>query len=431
MTERYDVIVIGAGFAGLAAARELRHKGASVLVVEARDRVDGRTWTDHRLGRDLELGGTWVHWAQPHVWAEVQRYGLEIIASPTPQRAVWRAGGQRHEGTPDDLFGLLDEGMARSLEDARQWFERPYEPLACAGPDLEKLDGRSISDRIDELNLPPVEDELVRGMWTLNFNGPIERGAVTQALRWCAAASGSWQLLFEACGTYKLRAGTRALAEAMAADVDAEIRLNTTVTRIEQDADGVVVHTSSGTSLTAADVVVTLPQNILGSVEFEPALSSVKQLAAEEGQTSEGVKLWIRVRGEARPFVFFGGPDEPLTYGQAEYTVDGDTLLVAFGPQASRLDVADRSAVTEALHRYVPEFDIVDVAWHDWTGDPLSGETWGMQRPGQLTKCLHDLQTPEDHVHLAGSDYATGWAGFIDGAIESGVKAARRITAQR
>jgi monoamine oxidase len=77
-----DVVVIGAGFAGLVAARELGRAGLGVLVLEARDRVGGRTWTDHRLGHDLELGGTWVHWVQPHAWAEMTRYGREITRSP-------------------------------------------------------------------------------------------------------------------------------------------------------------------------------------------------------------------------------------------------------------------------------------------------------------------------------------------------------------
>jgi monoamine oxidase len=61
-----DVVVIGAGFAGLVAARELGRAGLDVIVLEARDRVGGRTWTDRRLGHDLELGGTWVHRVQPH-----------------------------------------------------------------------------------------------------------------------------------------------------------------------------------------------------------------------------------------------------------------------------------------------------------------------------------------------------------------------------
>jgi monoamine oxidase len=81
-----DVVVIGAGFAGLVAARELGRAGLGVLVLEARDRVGGRTWTDRRLGHDLELGGTWVHWVQPHTWAEMTRYGREITRGRRPAR---------------------------------------------------------------------------------------------------------------------------------------------------------------------------------------------------------------------------------------------------------------------------------------------------------------------------------------------------------
>jgi monoamine oxidase len=89
-----DVVVIGAGFAGLVAARELGRAGFGVLVLEARDRVGGRTWTDRRLGHDLELGGTWVHWVQPHTWAEMTRYGSPVTGcggSPsTPNAALCR-----------------------------------------------------------------------------------------------------------------------------------------------------------------------------------------------------------------------------------------------------------------------------------------------------------------------------------------------------
>ncbi|MDT7642762.1 MAG: hypothetical protein QOC67_6063, partial [Pseudonocardiales bacterium] len=62
MVESYDVVIVGAGFAGLTAARELSRRGYSVLQLEARDRIGGRTWTDDRFGRELEMGGTWVHW---------------------------------------------------------------------------------------------------------------------------------------------------------------------------------------------------------------------------------------------------------------------------------------------------------------------------------------------------------------------------------
>lgn len=66
-----DVAIVGAGIAGLTAARELGNAGLTVTIVEARDRIGGRTWTDSRFGTELEMGGALIHWMQPHVWAEV------------------------------------------------------------------------------------------------------------------------------------------------------------------------------------------------------------------------------------------------------------------------------------------------------------------------------------------------------------------------
>ena len=75
MTEhRTDVVVVGAGFAGLVAARDLRHAGHEVTVIEARNRIGGRTWTDDHLGLSLGMGGAHVHWSQPYIWAEITRY---------------------------------------------------------------------------------------------------------------------------------------------------------------------------------------------------------------------------------------------------------------------------------------------------------------------------------------------------------------------
>ncbi|CAF4969110.1 unnamed protein product [Rotaria sp. Silwood1] len=79
--EEYDVIIIGAGFAGLIAARELSLRGRKVLIIEAKNRIGGRTFTTQLENQNFEIGGTWIHWSQPHVWTEITRYGLSLTES--------------------------------------------------------------------------------------------------------------------------------------------------------------------------------------------------------------------------------------------------------------------------------------------------------------------------------------------------------------
>lgn len=423
--ERPDVVVIGAGFAGVTAARELSHRGHSVLLLEARDRIGGRTWLDRRLGRPLEIGGTWVHWIQPHVWAEMARYGVGVVPGPTLTRAYWVADGQRHTGTPEQLTALLDKGMTLSTAGALEYFPCPYEPFA--GPDLESVDALSMREHIEALGLTSAETELVDGMWSTNFNGPTKDGAYTQGLRWCALSSGSWLLMFEACATFKLAGGTTRLLQAMLGDASVDVRLGMPVTLVRQNDAGAVVTTADGDEIGAAAVVVTAPLNVLNTIAFDPPLSETKQSAASQGQASAGVKAWARLRGEYEPFVALAPGTARLTLAQVDSVGDGETIVVLFGPDADGLDATDPRAVQAALRQWLPEVEVVEAAAHDWVADPLSGETWPMLRPGQLTGVLGELQRPEGRVVLAGSDYASGWMGFIDGAIESGLRAARVV----
>lgn len=115
----------------------------------------------------------------------------------------------------------------------------------------------------------------------------------------------------------------------------------------------------------------------------------------------------------------------PLTLAQVEHATDQETLVVALGPDAARLDGSDSVAVEKALRQWLPDAVVMETASHDWVADPWAGQAWLMLRPQQLVESLAELQRPEGGVLLAGSDYANVWMGFIDGAIESGLTAAR------
>lgn len=420
--ETSDVIVVGAGFAGLTAARELTRQGFSVHIVEARDRIGGRTWLDRRLGRDLEIGGTWVHWTQPYVWAELKRYGLDTTPSPEPERAFWWAGGGRHEGGPDELLALIGQTNSEFVQESREYFPEPFRPLAR--DDFKAIDDISVQDRIREQFPPGPHRDILESFWALNFNGPLDNAALTQALRWVALTNGDWAVNFEACATYKIVGGTAALAAAILADSNASIEHGFTVETITDNAGFVDVRSTDGRTVRGRTAIVTVPLHALKAVAFEPPLPAAKADGARLGQVAKGAKVWFTLRGEHAPFVALGGADWPLNFFQVEYTLDGDTIAVGFGPDASKVDVEDPAAVQAQLARLVPGVEVVAVASHNWVDDPLSGETWPMHRTGFLSTHLPAMQAAHGRVLFAGSDIANGWGGFIDGAIESGMEAA-------
>ena len=325
-----DVVVIGAGFAGLVAARELGRAGLDVLVLEARDRVGGRTWTDRRLGHDLELGGTWVHWVQPHTWAEMTRYGQEITRSPAAGEACWPgAGDAPRAGTLDEFMALIADGQQAIVADVRAAIPRGIDPTAGQ---IGGLDALSIQDRIDALGLDDEARSANEAVWAGHVNARLDQVGLSSALRWAAAAGGHWQLMHEASATYRVAGGMSGFTAAIAADVAGEIRLGATVTRVAQTADGAVVTCAGGDQARARRVISTLPVNAIAGIEWEPGLPGAWQRANAETVASQGVKVWVKARGRVPRFVAYASQRHPISVLKTEFTDDDATVLVGFGP---------------------------------------------------------------------------------------------------
>jgi monoamine oxidase len=422
-----DVVVIGAGFAGLIAARELGRAGFDVLVLEARDRVGGRTWTDRRLGHDLELGGTWVHWVQPHSWAEMTRYGREIVRSPAAEEAYWLgAGGAPRAGPPEQFMALISDGQQAIVDDVRAAIPRAVDPTTG---EIGELDALSIQDRFDALGLDDEARCASESVWVGHVNARLDQVGLSSALRWVAATGGHWQLMHEASATYRVAGGMSGFTRAIAADVAGEIRLGATVTRVAQAAGGAAVTCADGTEVRARRVISTLPVNAIAGIEWEPALPAAWRRANTETIASQGVKVWVKVHGRVPRFFAYASQRHPISVLKVEFADDDATVLVGFGPDHTQLDLTSIASVQAAVDAMRPGLKVVEVAAHDWMKDPLSRTTWMTHRPGQLTRDLVELQRPAGVVHLASSDNANLWGGFVDGAIESGLREARRVAA--
>jgi monoamine oxidase len=253
-------------------------------------------------------------------------------------------------------------------------------------------------------------------------DAPAEAGGLTEILRIAARADANMALLDEVSGGYRIGGGTRTLAEAIANDAAADVVLGARVTSIEQDDGGVLVNASSG-RYPARACIVTVPRNALGGIAFRPQLSPPKQRAIGSA-ASQGLKLWARVQGDWPPFLALASDRYPLNYAASEYHEGGTTFVVAFGTDASAIDPDDRSAVEEMLRHWFPEMQVAGSCGHNWVGDEFSRETWPTLRPGHLAD-VPRLAEPDGALFLAGSDYASGWAGYIDGAIQSGIATAR------
>lgn len=425
MTNKHDVIVVGGGFAGVTAARDLSKSGYSVLLLEARDRLGGRTWLADAFGRKMELGGTYAHWTQAHVWRELRRYGIGLTLPLPITDTYWTVDGEVHSGTKAEFKALTDPLIERFLADARIRF-----PLASdlfAG-DLGAMDQESIRDRLDSLQFTPRERQLLANAMSTLWGSEQEQG-IAQLLFWSALYFGHWSGWMEVAGYLPIDGGTGRLLDAMSADSRAEVRLETAVSSVVDTGQGVIVTTRDEQRFHASRAVVALPINILRELDMQPSLPPSLTAMLEQGNPIMASKIWARVRGEITPFVGHAPSGvNPVNTARAEYYHEGDTLVVCFCTDASAIDGNDQEAVQSALRRFVPDIEVVDTASHDWAADPFAKGGWIHHRPGGLTQMAPQLCKPHGHIHFAGSDIALMGVGAIDGAIETGAQAASDIT---
>jgi monoamine oxidase len=418
----YDVIVVGGGFAGVTAARESARDGRATLLLEARDRLGGRTWTAPWRGHDIEYGGGWVHWHQPFTFSELTRAGLTVELSGEPDVASWYVDGDRRTGTIAERDAIANAGWMRFVAGVEESLPNPHDPLHAIDR-LAAMDALTIAERVEQLGLDREGHEVLWSELESLAHGPLDDAGAVSVLRWHALSGYSLALTQYAGGRVTLTTGTRGLLEAIASQAPFETRLATPVAAVRRTGGGVEIETRAGEVVGARRAVVAVPLNTLSAIEFDPPLSEGKRAGIALGQASRGIKIFIHAEGDPAAQNAIR-PGHPFGYLDTEFPhEDGSQVMIGFGYDAAICDATDLAGVQASLAEIMPGYRAIAATAHDWLADEFSNGTWAIHRPGWYTRHYAEMRRPEGPVLLAGSDLAAGWSGFIDGAIETGIRA--------
>jgi monoamine oxidase len=393
------VAVIGAGFAGLAAADALRAGGAEVTVFEARDRVGGRVWSvPFGDGAVVERGAEFILPDYEVMKGLAARFGIPLILKGTPY-------GRRVPVGEETV-------SAAALEDAFERIGRGVAPGAG-----------SVAAAVDALGLEPRLAKLIKTRVAISNGHPAE-DLEAAVLDESASTFGDF-------ANHTLAGGNMSLADALAAELGDAVHLSAPVRRVRWSGDAVTVATDAGE--TAADaLVVAIPTAPLAEIEFDPPLAGPTAEALRAVTYGQNSKLFLRLLSPAPPSAIMSVAGCFWSYTQLGAEGRPAPFLVGYTGTRAAIDALGGS---QDIERWVAalvalrldlDLDPANALLSSWHDDPWVGGSYSAR---SIASPLRDdnLTQPIGPLFFAGEHTAGEWHGLMEGALRSGRRAAAQV----
>jgi monoamine oxidase len=443
---RVDAIVVGAGMAGLAAARTLRRSGKKVVLLEARDRVGGRVKAGKLAGHTIDLGGMWVGPSQTRLLDLLREYHIATMKQYLAGKGIVEFAGKRV--TPEgEEFGFDAETQAdydRMVAKINALVEQVPTDAPWTAPNAEELDDITMEqwlrENVHNDTLLRMMNSEVRGLLTAE---PWQV-SLLYFLFYCRSGD-SLEVLAKydnGAQMYLVPGSMHQVAAAIGKELGDSLVLEAPVTGISQDSAAVTVVSEKGT-WHGAHAIVALPLPLSSRIRYQPPLPPEREALTEQMPMGSVIKYWVAFE---KPFwrehgmngLMFTDTPPSSFFSDASPPEGKPGFLVGFFDGRRALHWSGRSmeerkkmAIDVVVRYFGPEgakpIDYID---QDWPADPWSRGCYGPSMgPGVLTTLGPALRASFGRIHWAGTETSPIWTGYIEGAIRSGERAAAEVMA--